>query len=135
MRPRPVVRVVDDDPGICRMLSLALESWGYAVDVDGVRLHGSASGRPRPDVVLLDLRLGRTSAADYLAARRLARVPIVLMSASDLAPALRRELGAVAAIRKPFDLDDLLAILEGIAPVPREPTASITEPMGPPRSR
>ena len=111
--PSPAGRtilVVDDDAGIRTMLRITLEASGYAVEVnDGT--HDVVGG---PDLVLLDLRLGRTTGADWLEGRDLPPdTPIVLMTAShDHDPGLRRRVPASAVLGKPFDLDELLGLID-----------------------
>lgn len=106
------IAVVDDDAGIRTMLRLTLESCGYAVELnDGTEALGT-----QPDLVLLDLRLGRTTGADWLAQRPLQPgTPIVLMTAShDHDAALRRQVPSSAVLGKPFDLDELLGLIETV---------------------
>ena len=55
-----------------------------------------------------------------------ATVPILLLTAEYLSAERVTALGAVGYLRKPFDLDDLLAAVERIAPVVygEDPTAA-----------
>jgi DNA-binding response OmpR family regulator len=98
------VLVIDDDPGIRQMLSLALGESGFDVAVsDGQRLEDAADA----DVVLLDVRLGNRNARQLLAAvPSLADVPIIVMTATISADEAARGLPGIAAVvTKPFDLD------------------------------
>ena len=98
------VLVIDDDPGIRQMLSLALGEAGYVVAVsDGQQLEGPGGA----DVVLLDVRLGNQTARQLLDdVPALMRVPIIVMTATIAADVAARELPGIAAVvRKPFDLD------------------------------
>jgi DNA-binding response OmpR family regulator len=98
------VLVIDDDPGIRQMLSLALGESGFEVALsDGQRVEGAAGA----DVVLLDVRLGNRSARQLLAdVPALAEVPIIVMTATISADEAARGLPGVAAVvTKPFDLD------------------------------
>ncbi len=107
---RHTILVVDDDAGIRTMLRITLEANGYAVEVND----GSDDPVGGPDLVLLDLRLGRTTGADWLEARDLPPdTPIVLMTAShDHDPVLRGRVPSSAVLGKPFDLDELLGLIE-----------------------
>jgi DNA-binding response OmpR family regulator len=114
------VLVVDDDPGIRQMLSLALGESGFEVAVsDGQRLHDAAGA----DVVLLDVRLGNKSARQLLAeVPSLADVPIIVMTATISADQAARGLPGIAAVvTKPFDLD----VIEGMI---REVLATASPP-------
>jgi CheY-like chemotaxis protein len=98
------VLVIDDDPGIRQMLSLALGESGFEVVLsDGQRLEDAAGA----DVVLLDVRLGNRSARQLLAeVPSLANVPIIVMTATISAAAAAQGLPGIAAVvTKPFDLD------------------------------
>jgi two-component system, OmpR family, response regulator len=98
------VLVIDDDPGIRQMLSLALGESGFEVALsDGQRVEDAAGA----DVVLLDVRLGNRSARQLLAdVPSLAQVPIIVMTATISADEAARGLPGIAAVvTKPFDLD------------------------------
>jgi len=105
------VLVVEDDDDIASLLTEILETEGYApVAVsDSVALDGQLD--PRPDLVVLDLRLTRDGAEHILTslrARGMGDVPVLLLSAaSDLAERARA-LGVTAYVAKPFELNELL---------------------------
>ena len=100
------ILVVDDDPGIRSLLGMALAS-------DGADVHMASNGSEaleavreshRFDLIILDLSMpvmdGR---ACYRGLRALpCDTPVLLLSAHGAAEA-RRELGAQAAMAKPFD--------------------------------
>ena len=120
-RSAPTILVVDDDKATCDLLSDILTDEGYAVECQGRgraainRLQGGGV-----DLVLLDWRLPDLSGAAVLAA--LAdqdhAVPVIVLSGQ--AAAGVRPPGAVATLEKPFEIDDLLAVLgEHCAPPPR----------------
>ena len=111
--PAPVL-IVDDEPGIVEFLCFALEEHGYRV---AAARDGSAAldeiARERPACVVTDLMMPRLNGWDF--ARQLRRnaatasIPIVAMSAVDPTGA-----PADAYLRKPFELQDLLSILDGL---------------------
>jgi DNA-binding response OmpR family regulator len=112
------VLVVEDDSDIASLLSEILETEGYApvavsdnTDIDD-RLD------PRPDLVVLDLRLSRGSAEQILSslrARGMGDVPVLLLSAAGDLPERARTLGVSAYLAKPFELEELLVIVRGLA--------------------
>ena len=111
MQPPPrSVLVVDDDHHLCDVLSELLSDAGYTVGCahDGEEAWEEIQRRP-PDVILSDIKMPRLDGIGLAA--RLAScgyaTPIILMSAG------HREWTGVSAtfIRKPFDLDHLLAAL------------------------
>ena len=120
------VLVVDDDRGIRETIKLALEEEEYAVAEarDGLAALRLLRDDPAPRVVLLDLRMPKLGGMGVL--REAARDPELLMrcafvlvtanlhtlDASELA--LLDEL-RVPTVEKPFELDELLAIVAAAA--------------------
>ncbi|HEV7664987.1 MAG TPA: response regulator [Chloroflexota bacterium] len=107
------VLVVDDDPRIRRTLRWALEDDGLEVETaaDGRRALERASAR-RPALVVLDLTLPILDGYDVAIGLRTVygtSVPILAISADGDAAAKARAAGAYGYLRKPFDLDDLIA--------------------------
>jgi DNA-binding response OmpR family regulator len=106
---QPRILVVDDDRDLCGLLVAVLTGAGYAASCAN---DGEAAWveilRHSPQLVLSDITMPRLDGLG-LARRLLARgsvVPIILMSAGDGGGAAA--LG-IAFVRKPFDLDHLLA--------------------------
>jgi DNA-binding NtrC family response regulator len=113
------VLVVDDEPLVRWSIAETLRACGYdileAADADSA-LRVLVEDGPRPDAVLLDLRLPDCSDLHLLETLRLILpdTPIVLMTAfgtPEIADDARR-LGAYAVLEKPFDLGDLEPLLE-----------------------
>jgi CheY-like chemotaxis protein len=111
----PDVLVVDDDVLLHHLLVQVLEEEGctvQAMSTGHAALAYLATHRPR--VVIVDLRLPDL---DGVAFTRLYRqqpgphAPIVLMSADVEVDQIAEEAGIDAVLPKPFDLDDLLAML------------------------
>ncbi len=111
------ILVVEDNENTRRLLETILRSAGYEVTAapdaeEGLRiLHGEAP----VDLVLLDLFLPGADGVQFL--RKRAEMepdrqpPVIVVSATEDMDTLRpqlRELGAKLALRKPFDVQELL---------------------------
>lgn len=110
--------VVEDDSDIASLLSEILENEGYAAVAvtDNEDLKGQLD--PRPDLIVLDLRLTRGSADQILQtvrARGLGDVPVVLLSAAGDLAERADELGVNAYVAKPFELEELLVVVRRFA--------------------
>jgi DNA-binding response OmpR family regulator len=111
------VLVVEDDGDIASLLKDILETEGYtAVAVNDTRDLGGQLD-PRPDLIVLDLRLTRGGADQILTAvraRGLGNVPVLLLSAATDLPERAHELGVASYLAKPFELDELLRIVRDL---------------------
>ncbi len=108
------VLVVEDDLDLRDLLVEFLASEGYEVSAaaDGERALAEAHAR-RPDVILLDLMMPVMSGWQFREAQlddpQLAGVPVVVVSAFD------DTLDAAAALRKPYELEDVLETVRRLA--------------------
>jgi two-component system, response regulator, stage 0 sporulation protein F len=114
-RPPGPILVVDDDRGLREALVGLLEDEGHAVIAAGDgRAALQAIQISHPSLVLLDMRMPGLNGWDL--ARELTQrgitLPIVVMTAARDAAAWAAEIGAVAYLAKPFDLPELLDIVE-----------------------
>ena len=110
------VLVVDDDPDIRDVVALVLEDEGFSVETAGDGAEALAKARERPPSgILLDMMMPVMDGAAFLRAWRTEatgpRVPVVVMSANQKATDAL-SLGAVDFIPKPFDVDDLLRVVD-----------------------
>jgi CheY-like chemotaxis protein len=110
------VLVVDDDQGIRELVATALSEEGY--DVSGAADGAEALDRiaeVRPDVILLDMRMPVMDGWEF--ARRYRsqpapHAPIVIVTAALDVAKDAKEIGADGFLAKPFQLDDLVALVE-----------------------
>jgi DNA-binding response OmpR family regulator len=112
------VLLIDDDPALVRMIRLALLSEGWEVDTAADGLLGlEAVERAQYDIIVLDLQMpnldGRGFFREYRA--RGGTTPVVLLSAYG-AQSARAELGAEAAVTKPFDPVVLIRAIRTLLP-------------------
>ena len=112
---RPVVLVVDDDPGIRDALSMVLESDYAVVTAADGRAALEVFRQRSVDAVLLDLRLPDIGGLDVLRQMRAIdpRVDVILVTAVHEIPITVQGIrsGAVDYITKPFETECLLAAL------------------------
>lgn len=111
--PEPTVLVVDDDPIIVEMLTVALEDRGYRVltSVNGAALQLAQD--ERPGLILLDLMMpgmdGMEVSQHLRADPTTAAIPIVAMSAQHTLSAAGTRMLSDDRLPKPFDLHTLYA--------------------------
>jgi CheY-like chemotaxis protein len=113
--------VVDDDAVTRELLVELFAEEGYEVRAAADGLEGLAVLQSwQPDAVVLDAVMPRADAAAFRAAQTgmstVRDVPVVLLSASgaEELDRLARELGAAAAMPKPFDVEELLAVVRRV---------------------
>ena len=112
-RRRRIV-VVEDDGDIAAMLADILETEGYVPVAVSDSAALDLQLDPRPDLVVLDLRLtrgGPDSILSSLRGRGMGDVPILLLSAANDLPERARELGVARYLAKPFELHEFLVIV------------------------
>jgi DNA-binding response OmpR family regulator len=115
------ILVIDDDQEIRELLEIALSDEGYEV---GTAASASSAmdlvNVRHPDVILLDLWLQGHTAESFIPAYRAlpnARAALVLLSATSDPEGVAAANGADRYLAKPFELDDLLAIVAKSLPV------------------
>ncbi len=117
---KPVVLVVEDDRLICEMVAILLRARGCAVEQahDGLAalqiVEQHLPPAPPLNLILLDVRLPLLDGQDLLGylRKRGISVPVIAMSSHREALAAAASLGAQATVEKPFDLDQLLALVQ-----------------------
>jgi two-component system, cell cycle sensor histidine kinase and response regulator CckA len=111
------VLVVDDDPSVLEMVSSILVQGGYSVKTAASGPEALETVRhDQPGVILLDLVLPGRAGADF--ARELRRqglgIPIIAMSGVPDASEWVAELNVHAYLAKPFDMSDLLSVVNRV---------------------
>ncbi|MCP1727031.1 two-component system response regulator GlrR [Natronospira proteinivora] len=121
------VLLVDDDPGLRRLLSLRLEGHGYQVDVaENAKAALGAVATRIPQVVVTDLRMeGMDGMALFRRLREeLPTLPVIIITAYGTIPdavAATRE-GAFGFLTKPVDSTELLDLVAEAAASGQEQT-------------
>lgn len=112
----PTVLVVDDDPGVLDVLSLALDAEGYDVVLarNGREALEQANKR-RPKLMLVDLMMpimdGWQFVRECRKLKNFMRTPVIILSAARNVEESTGDLGVQAVVAKPFNLDHLLRLV------------------------
>jgi CheY-like chemotaxis protein len=118
---KPRILVVEDDEAITRLLEVALQEHGFEFICTDHGQEALAICRDQPpDLVVLDIRLPDISGYEVgralRAGRRTRYIPVVVLTAfnerNDRMIALD-EIKARYFLNKPFDVDELIAIIKG----------------------
>lgn len=114
--------LVDDDPGLRRLLSATLDGFGLELEEAGSAAEAEAAiERALPDVVVLDVAMpvvdGLELCRRLKAAPRTRDLPVVLLTGGDAPAAAAEECGADAYLRKPFRPLELMGVIERISGV------------------
>jgi DNA-binding response OmpR family regulator len=113
---RRSVLVVEDDPDLLALVEMLLADAGH-------RVRTAPEGRAAlarveeelPGLILLDMRMPGMNGWDFareLRARHGSPCPIVVVTAAEDARRSAEAIGADGFIAKPFDIDEVLAIVE-----------------------
>jgi CheY-like chemotaxis protein len=111
----PAVLIVEDDPDLVAVLEMVLADGGRRVRTAP---EGAAAlervAEEMPGLILLDMRMPGMNGWEF--AREFRRrhgggCPIVVVTAAENARRRAEEIGADAWLAKPFDLDDVLALV------------------------
>jgi DNA-binding response OmpR family regulator len=115
---RPVL-IVEDDVDIRECLGELLEDRGYKVLLAGTgaeALDELSRADALPAIILLDLMMPVMDGWQFRAEQRKREawdsIPVVIISAHDHARANTDSIGAFAYLRKPLNLNQLLAVVE-----------------------
>ncbi len=113
------VLVVDDDVNIREFVSLALMGEGHEVEVaSNGAIALDVVQALAPDVILLDMRMPVMDGWQFASAYRELpgpRARVVVMTAARDAARSGAEIGADGNLAKPFELDDLLNLVDRLA--------------------
>lgn len=114
-RPTAKVLIVDDDPAILDAVGLILEHEGYLIAAASGGNIVRIAEQEQPDLVLLDIRLSGQDGRDVCRALKAtpatAHLPIIMISANQHGAAYAHQAGADDYLAKPFELDDILAMV------------------------
>jgi CheY-like chemotaxis protein len=130
--PAKRILVVDDDESTREGSTVLLRAWGYAVDSarDGGEALEWLRRSPPPSLILLDLAMPGVDGREFRRLQQedpaLARIPVVVVSATGQAAQRADQLGDVGYLQKPYGAADLLAVVERFAR-PQKPSVLVVE--------
>jgi len=118
---RARVLLVDDDPEILEATGQVLREWGYTVDeACDAQTALTLARNSKPDLMIIDLMMpvidGWTLIRRLREENVAADVPLVIFSADRDVPDKARNVDADAALRKPFELEELQEVVERLLP-------------------
>ena len=125
------ILLVEDEPSDAKLVRSALKESRVLCNlhhvVDGIeafaflRREGEAySGKPQPDLILLDLNMPRMNGREFLAAIKtdsvLSSIPVVVLTTSDVERDVvaSYKLGAAGYITKPVDMEQFIEAVRQI---------------------
>ena len=114
---KPRVVVLEDDQDVAQLVREILDDSGFDTMTADHNTPVEQVAGHHPLLMLMDLVLGDRSGHDVIAALRRAgldQVPVVLLSGKQELESEMRSLGAVAALAKPFDIDELIGMCRGL---------------------
>ena len=126
------ILVVDDDPGIVRLISKTLEAEGYKVDSasDGASALEMAAKKEDYSLIITDIVMPQMTGIEFLKSLIEVKpnIPIILISGyTEFAFALEAiNLGAIAFLVKPFDKAELMKLVSKIMNLAKERQAHDT---------
>ncbi len=110
------VLVVEDDQDLSALLELVLSDAGYRVRLAGDGREALARVEEEmPGVILLDMRMPVMNGWEFareFRARHGRACPLVVVTAAENARLRADEIGAEGWLSKPFDLDEVLSMVE-----------------------
>lgn len=113
------ILVVEDDDAIQRVLVRALRIEGHDVRTanNGAEALDKVEDQ-RPDLILLDMHMPVMDGWRFKQAlnERSVKVPIVVMTAAVNAATYANDIQAQAFLGKPFDIDELLTLVDQVRP-------------------
>jgi DNA-binding response OmpR family regulator len=123
------VLVVEDDPDLLALMEMVLVDAGRTVRTAAEgRAALARVAEEMPGLILLDMRMPGMNGWEFareFRARHGRATPIVVVTAAENARRRAQEIGAEAWLAKPFDLDEVLAIVSRFLdrPAPERPAS------------
>jgi len=115
-KTKKLVLVVEDDSSIAELIQIVLQKHGYKVKICGQGLKVEEMVRTyQPTIILMDLWIpgidGVKLTKKLKSKTRTKTIPIILISAQNYLSKVVRSVKADGFLPKPFDLDELVKIV------------------------
>ena len=116
MKDKKLVLVVDDEPGILKVLSIHLKHQGYDILTTTTGEEAVALvGQKRPDIILLDILMPGMTGLEVLdRIRAFSPVPVIIFTANYKVIEVALKMGADDFIAKPFTPEKLVGKIESV---------------------
>lgn len=110
------ILITDDDEGVQDIFKLIFERAGYQVEIFGEALSILQNKYTPPDLFVLDRQLSGQDGlkvCEFLKSQDSTKdIPVIIVSATPGIEKMAREAGANDFIEKPFQIKDLLGVVE-----------------------
>jgi CheY-like chemotaxis protein len=113
------ILVVEDDGDIRETLTQCLSLYGFSVDIASngkEALDLLESNRCDPSLILLDIMMPVMDGWEFRSLQqhhpKLSNIPVVIITADGNAKQKAEKMGVKDGIRKPFDLEDLIEVIQ-----------------------
>lgn len=110
------ILITDDDEGVQDIFKIIFERAGYDVEVFGEAISILENNYTSPDLFVLDRQLSGQDGlkvCQFLKSQTLTKnIPVIIVSATPGIGKLAQEAGADDFIEKPFQIKDLLSVVE-----------------------
>lgn len=116
MSQRPKILVIDDDAPILILMRSLLKEFGFEPVTASSGEEGlQEANRQAPDLILLDRNMPGMSGDEVLRQLRrcedLRQTPVLILSGEPIPATEIEEIGATAAVMKPFDVTHLVSTI------------------------
>jgi len=118
LRPTRQILIVEDDDDIRTAIAgvLAMEGFAVCEASNGLEALAQLRSLDRCDLILLDIAMPYKDGVQFRLEqeedRRFGNVPVIVMTADAHPDARKYQVGAKAALRKPFEVAELLRIID-----------------------
>jgi len=113
---RKRILVVDDEPGILKILRIKLKTQGYDVVITTSGTEAINLVKTEPlDIMLLDIVMSDVNGLQVLeTVRAFSDIPVIAFTANPQMAETAMQMGAVGSIAKPFDAEQLVKKIKSI---------------------
>jgi CheY-like chemotaxis protein len=116
------ILVVEDDPDMRELIASHLQTAGYAVRTAANGLHAAAACvTAKPDLIISDVHMPRMGGFDMIkilkSEEEMKDIPVIFLTVDEEKRGRGSELGAVAYLTKPIQMDALMKALLKHLPV------------------